>query len=428
MKKDHPQGNIDLFQDGLIYGWAVCSKLLEENICDLFIDGVYISTFLAHEYRADIKARSLRNGVAGFKAAVPVYYCDGNKHTVEIFKHSTKIKLHAKELTLNNIPTFKNLSESIVFNTINNEYTNQKPIVLLAGFSNQKKLLIYQKHLVKSFQEAGLYVVYIITSDFPEKLSNELTNADHIIIRQNKNYDFGSWATAWLCCQKILYETENIFFVNDSIIGPLGSINPLLEKIDKEKCNIWAITDSQEKNYHFQSFFWGIKKKTKQFFPIIDEFFFYRHPLPSNKDEAINLYEIKALNFFIDSKLTVNILFPEHTLIDMAEEEFLVDLNLHIEKWAVFFNLPFQKEVFSQIQGGLISYSDVLMNRLITNSSHVFWNILIKQGFPFIKKELITLNPANYPFPKKIRALFKESKMEILLKDLPYINEFKRNI
>ncbi|MCK4494018.1 MAG: hypothetical protein KAU26_08165 [Methylococcales bacterium] len=422
------RGNIDLFKEGRIHGWAVTSELFEDNECDLFIDKNYISTFSADLYREDLKAESLRKGIAGFSTIVPIVLCDNKLHLVEIFKHSTKTKLHENKLILRDIPTSNYLEESIVFNHQKTSYYGQKPIVLLAGFCNNNRLLSYQKHLIKSFQDAGLYVVYIINSDFPEQLSSELTSADHIMIRKNQNYDFGAWATSWLLCSKELYQAKNIFFVNDSIIGPLQSLIPLLKMIAQKKCDVWAITDSQTEQYHFQSFFWGIKKPANQFMPIIDEFFFYRHPLPNDKVEAINLYEIAALTFFVNRKLTVDILFPEHSLIEMAEHEFLNDFEKHFKKWQGFFNLPLKGQLFSQLQGGLVNYTDILMNRLTTNPSHFFWHILIQKNFPFIKKELIVSNPMNYPFPEKFRAVFKESNMEKLLNDMPYANKFTRNI
>jgi hypothetical protein len=371
-------GNIDLFKDGMIYGWAVTAELFEKNSCDLFIDQQYITTFLADLYREDLKAEQLRDGIAGFTTVVPARLCDNKSHLVEIFKHATDIKLHTKHLVLHDSPTFNYLQEMIVFNYRNHLYDAQKPIVLLAGFSNQKQLLNHQKHLIKSFQKAGLYVVYIIASDTPEQLSTELTVADRVIVRRNINYDFGSWATAWICCHKELYSAKNIFFVNDSIIGPIHNIKPLLKMIANIKTDIWAITASQAERYHFQSYFWGIKKIPDNFAPIIDEFFFYRHPLPKDKEEAINLYELAALAFFVDRRLTIEILFPEHMLINTAEIEFLNALDSHLKKWGKFFDLPLKDELFSQVQGGLVNYADTMMNRLTTNHAHIFWNVLIK--------------------------------------------------
>jgi hypothetical protein len=43
--------------------------------------------------------------------------------------------------------------------------------LFLAGFTNQRKRLNYQKHFVKSFQRAGFYVVYILASDTPDTLT-----------------------------------------------------------------------------------------------------------------------------------------------------------------------------------------------------------------------------------------------------------------
>ena len=78
------------------------------------------------------------------------------------------------------------------------------------------------------------------------------------------------------------------------------------------------------------------------------------------------------------------------------------------------------------MQSGLINYADIMMNQLATNPSHMFWHVLIKQGFPFVKKELISLNPANYPFPQQFRVIFEETGMTHLLDDLYQANKFSR--
>ncbi len=421
-------GHIESFRSGNIRGWAVVSNITEDNLIDLYIDNLYISTIPANIFREDLKEESIREGIAGFLTPIPISFCNNSSHLIEIFKSQSNIKLSSKKLVLKSHSTISFLKESIVFDYTKMDYSGQKKIMLLAGFSNHTKLLAYQKKLIHTFQESGLYVVYIIASDSPEQLSPEVHWADRTIIRMNQGYDFASWATGLIFCQEAIYQAEEIFFVNDSIIGPFSPIQPLLNLISEKDCDIFTITASQDIRYHFQSYFWGIKKQTKAFIPLVESFFFYRHVLPEDKRQAIEYYEVAALTFFIDKGLDISVLFPEYDLSLLAEQSFLTDLNEHSTKWDTLLNLPFNKQKFANIQDGILNYADIIINKLSTNPSHIFWHELIVSGFPFIKKELITLNPANYPFPSKIRVVFNEAGISNLLEDLPLSNKLTRNI
>jgi hypothetical protein len=52
--------------------------------------------------------------------------------------------------------------------------------------------------------------------------------------------------------------------------------------------------------------------------------------------------------------------------------------------------------------------------------------VLLDSGFPFIKRELLTLNPANYPFPTQFRTAFVEYNATELLEDLAESLKFTR--
>lgn len=416
MDEKNIQGYVESFKEGFVRGWvAVTSDLNKANLCDLYIDGEFISCIDANIYREDLKDALIRGGVAGFSAPIPLVFCDGIEHCIELLQVNSDLMIHSKKLKLTKIRQLVPLDENIVFDSINTPYKNNKSLLLLAGFSNQSQLLNYQKHLVKQLQLSGCYVVYIIASDEPEKLVSILGGADRVIIRRNFGYDFGSWAAAIESCKRDISMAEHIIFANDSIIGPLAPLNELFSKIEKCHTDLWAITDSKDIKYHFQSYFWGIKKKKNKHIPVIDAFFFYRCALPKDKEEAINAYEIQLFNFLISHGMSIEILFPEYDLISLAEKKFTTELKTYFNKWEYLFKVPLKK---NDLNEHIFNYAKILMERQATNSSHMYWNALFESGFPFVKKELITLNPANYPFPDQFRALFVKFKLTKLINDL----------
>jgi len=419
MEENNSRGYIESFKEGFIRGWvAITPNVTQANNVDLWIDGQFISTVEAKIYREDLKDASVRSGVAGFLTPVPLVFCDNQAHTVILKKTNTDWVIDTKELKLGKIRHLVPLDENIVFDQVNTSYDNHKKLLFLAGFSNQYTLLNYQKHYVQTFQKAGFYVIYILASDEPENLVATLSDADRIILRRNFGYDFGSWATAMQLCQHEMLMAESIIIANDSMIGPIAPIEQLLEKIEQSASELWAITDSQDRKYHFQSYFWGLKKKSNQFLPVIDAFFFYRYALPKDKEDAINQYEVEALSFFKSRGLNIDILFPEHHLIILAEEAFITELKKHTEKWQALLKLPLSKGKKNTLNKGVLNLATVLMNHQATNPSHMYWNVLVDSGFPFVKRELLTLNPSNYPFPRQFRRVFKELGATELLEDL----------
>lgn len=427
-KETNIKGYIENFKDGFIRGWASITDLDQSNTCDLFINGKFISRVDATIYREDLKDAGIRSGVAGFLAPIPWFFCDNQNHEVLLVRSNSDQIIHSKSLKFTRNKYLTPLEENVVFDHVSKPYEKHKKVLFLAGFTNQPKLLNYQKHFIQAFQKAGFYVIYTVASDTPEVLSEVLSDADRVVIRRNCGYDFGSWATAFQLCQREFLAATDVVWANDSIIGPVNSIDTLLEKINNSSSDIWAITDSQDRKYHFQSYFWGLKKTEGQFVPTIDAFFFYRHGLPQDKDEAINYYEIEALNFFKRHGLSVDILFPEHALISVAEARFIAELKVYSQKWKPLFDLPLRKGETHAFKEGVLNLATVLINRRATNPSHMYWNALVESGFPFVKRELMTLNPTNYPFPYQFRAVFEEHKATELLDDLSEAFKFGRII
>ena len=423
------RGNIDFIKDGFIHGWAVTNhNIADTNNCDLYIDGQFISTFDCVLFREDLKAECIRSGIAGFSQPIPFVFCDEKSHHVSLQVSDSDIVIHTKKVTIAKNRNLVVLDENIVFDHVNNSYENQDKVLFLAGFTNQRTLLNYQKHFAKAFQDAGFYVIYVLASDVPNTLTGAFGVADRVIVRENMGYDFGSWATIFQLCQAEFLGAKEVIWANDSMIGPLGSLEILLEKITASKADLWAITDSQDIKYHFQSYLWGIKKTINEFFPVMDAFFFYRHALPKNKAEAIENYELEAYTFFREQGLNIDILFPEYALISLTKEKFMIDLQMYYETWQFLFKLPLMKEELHKFNSSTLNMATTLINHFPVNSSHFYWDALLDSGFPFIKRELLTLNPANYPFPNQFRAAFEEHNATILLDDLAKSLKFTRII
>ena len=106
----------------------------------------------------------------------------------------------------------------------------------------------------------------------------------------------------------------------------------------------------------------------------------------------------------------------------------MIDLQMYYEKWQFLFRLPLMKEELHKLNSNTLNMATMLINHFPVNSSHFYWNALLNSGFPFIKRELLTLNPASYPFPNQFRVAFEEHNATILLDDLAKSLKFTRII
>lgn len=71
--------------------------------------------------------------------------------------------------------------------------------------------------------------------------------------RDNRGYDFGSWAVALRVLPELAQKT--VILTNNSMIGPFASLQPILDAALSSDADIWAVTASLQIRPHLQSFF-----------------------------------------------------------------------------------------------------------------------------------------------------------------------------
>ncbi|WP_237564119.1 rhamnan synthesis F family protein [Actinomyces sp. 432] len=110
-----------------------------------------------------------------------------------------------------------------------------------------------------------------------------------VIRRPNLGYDFGSWATA-LGCIPELREAGTVLLTNDSLLGPFGPIEHLLEWAAAPGPDIRGLTASYQFAYHVQSYFLAYRGGILADRPWRD--FFNSVRVEPGKDEVVLSYEI----------------------------------------------------------------------------------------------------------------------------------------
>ena len=114
--------------------------------------------------------------------------------------------------------------------------------------------------LTRALLANGYEVVFVSAAEGAQPLEwvGGRPAAITVLRRPNLGYDFGSWATA-LDRYPAIASTPHVLMLNDSLLGPFGPIDHLLEHFHRSAADVWSLTDSTQFFHHLQSYCLGFK-------------------------------------------------------------------------------------------------------------------------------------------------------------------------
>jgi lipopolysaccharide biosynthesis protein len=232
-------------------------------------------------------------------------------------------------------------------------------VALIASYSPDGTIKAHVEYYIRRLSKNGFGVILVIAVDdisdhfskTDETESDEadfneiVTSADFVILRENKGFDFGSWAHAFRLFPE-LYTIKSCLLTNDSLFGPFKSFGDIVSKTlsVEDKVDLFGLTQSNEVLPHIQSYFLHLSNRLlssesfKYFMDSIQPF--------ANKHQVISLYELPFSFFVQASGFKVGAMFSTSEL-------------------------------------GLPQFS---------NPTYDAWRKLIQQGFPFLKIQLLRTN------------------------------------
>lgn len=256
-------------------------------------------------------------------------------------------------------------------------------------------LLVY----LRALQQNDVRVILIDTSeDLPEDDQATLRSiTDLYLRRENTGWDFSSWLSVISIFPDLEMMANRIFLLNDSNIGPLYDLSPLIRPHKTSKDNdVWGITESLQFAPHIQSYFIAFERTALD--KMILSRFADRYEFPSNKNEIIFHGEVALTQFLLSNNLKVDVLIPHLTLIRRFQETFSDRLKARLDEWKTleifpsFTNLYYDDEIdwLLEIHSRTSSFN-------FLNPTHELWDLVYLAGSPFIKRELVTKNPMFVP-------------------------------
>lgn len=232
-------------------------------------------------------------------------------------------------------------------------------------------------HYLVALGQAGFTVVFV--SNAPrlpaDALGRVLPHAALVLHRWNVGYDFAAYKDGLMALGP-LTQFEQVVLANDSVYGPLFDLGAILRRCD-DRADVWGMTDSQERQYHLQSYFLLFRRPALAS-PALAAFWRAVRPVQS-RQWIIRRYEIGLTQALRRTGLRCTALFP-------------------CEDAIASFVTAASADRASCVPSHVAATLRVIAQGRPINVMHVLWDHLISRlGCPFIKRELLVYNPLRVP-------------------------------
>ena len=220
-----------------------------------------------------------------------------------------------------------------------------KKVAVFAHYSDQVEISPSDAYFISQLRGTGFAVIVSTTCTSDAIAHQQLWEQWHhkidgLITRENIGFDFGSWAAALSSLDLENGEIEQIILVNNSVYGPLFPLEPIISDLSQHG-DFFGLTASREFCPHIQSYFLGFNKI------VIDHSDFRKYWSGSFLGQS---------------------------------------------KWSTIFRRELAWEVFFTKRGFRSAVLIEDSRQFPRNPLTFLWKDLISQGFPFMKKSLLTHN------------------------------------
>jgi hypothetical protein len=280
-------------------------------------------------------------------------------------------------------------------------------VVIFSHFDRHARIRTHTRAYIDALSAEGLDVVFVSNAArlTPPDLAWVRERAVRIVIRRNLGYDFAAWRDAMAACGLPATNTSLLLLANDSVYGPLYPLRTVLSRIDFNEADVWGATDSWQHRFHLQSFFlaFGPKAFGHEAFGV----FWRSIRNVRSKAWVISRYEMGLSRALIDAGLRCKAIWSYADMIKVLRKTVAEHDN---RDRTVKAGSVSQKEPGREnnrldpenpfAQAGRRNSERLLRvayRRVPLNPTADLWRVLIEQGFPFLKRELLRDNPSRVP-------------------------------
>jgi hypothetical protein len=200
--------------------------------------------------------------------------------------------------------------------------------------------------------------------------------------------------------QEVYDQIDELVLLNDSIIGPARNLDEVFQAMRASGADLAGLTDSYERGYHLQSYFIWLSRKAAQS-PALATFF-ANYGFESDKDIVIEEGELTLTRLLMEEGFTAHALYPYEQvaalwlsrvphLVHLIESLPGIELAPTTDSSSY---MPYKQRLLQTLD----RITESVVNGVPLNPTHFFWDVLLDElKHPFVKRELVTKNPAAVP-------------------------------
>lgn len=257
-------------------------------------------------------------------------------------------------------------------------------VCVFVHFDRRGHVWPHTRRYLTALGDAGLSIILVSNSGALQTESEAWVTAhcSRLLLRRNRGYDFGAYRDGIAA----LPATPSLLILaNDSVYGPIGcSLNAWLNQMDFAVADIWSLTDSWQHRFHLQSFLLAFGPAALAH-PSFAAYWAGVRNLTS-KWAAVRFYELRMTSVFQAAGLRCAAVWDYLDLVDAMqalEETEEPESEPGIDEGAL--RRMAERTVWCANR------------RIPMNPTSDLWLALLDRGFPFIKRELLRLNPSRTP-------------------------------
>jgi Rhamnan synthesis protein F len=225
-----------------------------------------------------------------------------------------------------------------------------------------------------------------------------------IVVRRSFGRDFGAWRDILSSDLVQRAPIRELLLVNDSVLGPIRPMEPLFETM-RTADGLWGLINSDQNGSHLQTFFL-LSRGGAAVDAVFD--FFDRLALSTDKEIVVTNGELSFSSSIARRGVPLWSLYGLRQVEDAA----LSDRRSRLETVLTLGHIGLYRYV-SRRPDASDDDLDVRIRNVMAgspvNPTHHFGEVLVRRfDFPFIKTELLVVNPINMSIASTWRSLVTE--------------------
>ena len=238
-------------------------------------------------------------------------------------------------------------------------------VCLFAQYHPRQRLRPPLMQYLTALQGAGYHTFVACSGEAPppeaDRMALEATGAT-LFHRPNAGLDFGAWQH--LIQAGCADGADRVLLANDSVFGPLHPLGPVIDRMEAGGSDVWGLIESRQRNWHLQS--WFLQFTGDAFRHERVQRLFAQPFARMDKDAVIERGELALGDVLRETGIRCDALVRHRDGTRSARHHTL-------------------------------------------NMMHLDWaHNLVALGLPFIKVELLRLNPMRLPWTHEWDALLRE--------------------